>query len=264
MACLEPLRWVNPYPEVPAAPPDVEHLDAQDVVRWTLERWHPRAALCTAFQAEGMVILDMARRLRPDLRVITLDTGRLPAETYDFIDTVRDRYGIEVEVFYPDARRLEAMVRGGGPNLFRGSVEGRRRCCRVRKVEVLGRALSGLDAWMTGLRRDQTSSRADTRKVDVDPRHGGILKVCPLADWSHERVWSYIEEHDVPVHPLYEQGYTSIGCAPCTRATREGEDPRAGRWWWEDGAVKECGIHFAAGPNGPRLVRLGDRRGERA
>lgn len=240
-------------------PPELEHLEAEDVIRWTLEHWHPRAAVCTAFQAEGMVILDMARRIRPDVRVITLDTGRLPAETHEFIDTVRHRYGIDVEIFFPEARRVEAMVRRCGPNSFRNSVEERKRCCQVRKVEVLERALSGLDAWMTGLRRDQTRGRAATRKVEIDPRHGGILKVSPLADWSQERVWAYTEEHDVPVHPLYAEGYTSLGCAPCTRATVAGEDPRAGRWWWEDGAVKECGIHLAAGSGAPRLVRLGRR-----
>ena len=243
---------------VGAGPTDLEKAGAEDLIRWTLDRWHPRAAVVTAFQAEGMVILDMARRLRADLRVITLDTGRLPAESYELIEKVRQRYGIDVEIYSPDAHDVEEMVRRHGPNLFYGSPEGRQECCRVRKVEVLERALSGLDAWLTGLRRDQTPSRARTRKVDRDDAHGGIAKVSPLADWTHDRVWDYIRENDVPYHGLYDRGYTSIGCAPCTRAPRTGEDARAGRWWWESDEHKECGIHFAQGADGPRLVRIGE------
>lgn len=253
-------------PPVPASngwsrPRDLEHASAEEVIRWTLDRWHPRAAVVTAFQAEGMVILDMAWRLRSDLRVITLDTGRLPAESYELIEQVRERYGIAVEIYSPDAAQVEAMVRRAGPNLFYGSPEGRKECCRVRKVEVLDRALSGLDAWMTGLRRSQTPSRAGTRKVDRDDAHGGIVKVSPLADWTRDEVWEYIEENDVPYHPLYDSGYTSIGCAPCTRAPRAGESSRAGRWWWESDERKECGIHFVQSPDGPRLVQIGAGRG---
>lgn len=247
----------NGWLRVGTGPTDLEKASAEDLIRWTLDRWHPWAAVVTAFQAEGMVILDMAARLRADLRVITLDTGRLPAESYELIEKVRQRYGIAVEVFSPDARRVEEMVRRHGPNLFYGSFEGRKECCRVRKVEVLKRALSGLDAWLTGLRRDQTPSRAHTRKVDRDDTHGGIVKVSPLADWTHDQVWEYIRENDVPYHGLYDQGYTSIGCAPCTRVPRTGEDARAGRWWWEADEQKECGIHFARGSDGPHLVRIG-------
>jgi phosphoadenosine phosphosulfate reductase len=243
-----------------SGPTDLERASAEEVVRWTLERWHPRAAVVTAFQAEGMVILDLAWRIRADVRVFTLDTGRLPAESYELIEKVRERYGIEVEVFSPDARRLEEMVRRSGPNLFYRSLEARQECCRVRKVEVLDRALAGLDAWLTGLRRDQMPSRAGTRKVERDEAHGGIVKVSPLADWTHEKVWDYIRDHDVPYHALYDRGYTSIGCAPCTRAPRAEEDARAGRWWWESDEPKECGIHFTPGSNGSgsRLVRLGE------
>lgn len=252
-----PLTRRNGWSQESRRPEDLEQANAEEIIRWTLERWHPRAAVVTAFQAEGMVILDLAWRICPDVRVITLDTGRLPAESFELIEQVRERYGIEVEVFSPDARQIEEMVRRSGPNLFYRSTEGRKECCRVRKVEVLQRALSGLDAWMTGLRRDQTPSRAHTRKVARDETHGGIAKVCPLADWTEGQVWDYIREHEVPYHPLYDQGYTSIGCAPCTRVPRAGEDARAGRWWWESESEKECGIHFDQGPDGPRLVRLG-------
>ena len=218
---------------------------AEEILQWAIHRWRRQLALCTAFQAEGTVLLDMAYRLDPGLRVITLDTGRLPQETHDLIERVRWRYGIRVEVHTPDAGTVEAMVSASGPNLFRRSLEARRTCCRVRKAEPLERALSGLHAWVTGLRRDQAPSRAAIRRIEIDTVHGGITKLNPLADWTREQVWAYVEERDLPYHPLYDRGYTSIGCAPCTRAVAPGEDSRAGRWWWEAaGAAKECGLHF--------------------
>lgn len=223
---------------------DSENASAEELLRWALGCWSSRLALCTSFQAEGMVLLDMAWRIDPGVRVITLDTGRLPQETYDMIETVRRRYGIYVEVHLPDGREVEAMVRRGGPNLFYDSVERRLSCCHVRKVLPLARALRGFDAWVSGLRRDQTQNRSGVPKVAVDPEHGGILKLNPLADWSWEQVEAYVREHDVPQHPLYRRGYTSIGCAPCTRSVQIGEDRRAGRWWWEDGGQKECGLHL--------------------
>jgi phosphoadenosine phosphosulfate reductase len=157
---------------------------------------------------------------------------------------VRRRYGIYDEVHLPDAREVEAMVRRAGPNLFYDSVEKRLSCCHVRKVLPLARALGGFDAWVSGVRRDQTQNRAGVPKVAIDPEHGGILKLNPLADWSWEQVEAYVRFHDVPEHPLYRRGYTSIGCAPCTRPVQIGEDRRAGRWWWEDGGQKECGLHL--------------------
>lgn len=231
---------------IPAA--DEAEAPAEELVAWAVERFTPRIAVVTSFQAEGMVILDMARRARADVRVITLDTGRLPPETYEMIETVRARYGVDVEVFFPDARRVEAMVRRSGPNLFYDSAARRRECCHVRKVEPLERALSGLDAWFTGLRRDQAPDRADTAQLAPDLRFGGdrdttLWKLAPLADWSWDDVQSYVRAHDVPVHPLYAQGYTSIGCAPCTRPPRPGEGSRAGRWWWETDEARECGLH---------------------
>jgi phosphoadenylyl-sulfate reductase (thioredoxin) len=135
------------------------------------------------------------------------------------------------------------MVRRFGPNLFQKSVPARLACCNVRKVEPLRGVLEGLDAWITGLRRDQWASRANIRKIEIDHDHGGLAKISPLADWTLDEVKAYNEKYDVPVHPLYAKGFTSIGCAPCTRATKPGEDPRAGRWWWETNAPKECGIH---------------------
>lgn len=230
---------------------DFEGYGPRNLLRHALRKWRRRVAVVTSFQAEGMVLLDMAWRLDPDVRVLTLDTGRLPQETYNMMDQVRERYGIDVEVFFPDAAAVEALLHRGGPNLFYDSVDSRIACCNVRKVEPLRRALSGLDAWITGLRRDQSPSRAGVSKVEIDDAHGGIAKLSPLADWTWDQVEAYTREHNVPKHPLYARGYASIGCAPCTRPVKAGEDPRAGRWWWEANGSKECGLHpirVGAGP----------------
>jgi phosphoadenosine phosphosulfate reductase len=222
---------------------ELDDATPQEMIAWALERWGSQVAICTSFQAEGMAILDMAWRIDPTVRLFTVDTGRLPQETYDVMEAVRRRYAIEVEVYSPDARQVEGMVRRFGPNLFQKSVQARLVCCNVRKVEPIRGVLEGLDAWITGLRRDQWASRANIRKIEIDHDHGGLAKISPLADWTLDEVKAYNQEHDVPEHPLYAKGYTSIGCSPCTRATAAGEDPRAGRWWWEKNAPKECGIH---------------------
>ena len=189
-----------------------------------------------------MVVLDLATRVQNDVRVISLDTGRLPAETYDMVETVRARYGVHVELVSPDASEIEPMVARFGPNLFYESAPYRNLCCQIRKVRPLDRATAGLKSWAVGLRRGQSESRSSVLKV---AEVKGKLKLSPLADWSAEQVAEYIREHDVPEHPLYSKGYTSIGCGPCTRATVAGEDERAGRWWWETEGKKECGIHFS-------------------
>lgn len=254
----QPGRLHHPDPSAPRDQPDRDFLDEfeagqlaiefdgespEAVIEWALDRWGRRAGLCTSFQAEGMVLLDMAWQIDPDIHVFTVDTGRLHQETYDFIDQVRDHYDIDIQVYFPDLLQVENMVGAHGVNLFYKSVESRFRCCNVRKVEPIRRALEGLDGWFTGLRRDQWASRANIRKIEIDHDHGGLAKISPLADWTQEEVWDYIELYDVPKHPLYEQGYTSIGCMPCTRVTKPGEDSRAGRWWWEKNAPKECGMH---------------------
>ena len=218
---------------------------AQNLLAWALETLGERVAVCSSLQAESLVLLDMAWRIDPRVRVFTVDTGRLPQETYDLIDRVRERYGVEFEVLHPDAEQLARLTTRHGPNLFYKSVPQRLLCCEVRKVEPLRRKLVDLDGWITGLRREHWPTRSNIRKIDVDHDHDGILKLSPLADWIHEDVWEYIRNNDVPTHALYAEGYTSIGCACCTRPTRPGEDPRAGRWWWEQGAPKECGMHCA-------------------
>ncbi|MCD6029465.1 MAG: phosphoadenylyl-sulfate reductase [Thermomicrobiales bacterium] len=215
----------------------------QDLLRWAIDCFGSRLALATSFQADGMALLDMAYRIDPGMRVLTIDSGRLRQETYDFIDQVRERYAIPIEVYSPQAADLEAFVGEHGPNPFYRSLELRVRCCEIRKVSPLTRALSGLEAWISGQRRDHLATRRSIRIVERDPLHGGIVKLNPLANWSEEQVWDYLRTHDVPHNPLYDQGFTSIGCAPCTRPTAPGDDPRAGRWWWEQHTTKECGIH---------------------
>ena len=233
------------------APEEVRELNGrfadsppQDVLAWALERFHPRLALASSFGAEDVVLIDMLASLHPAAKVVSLDTLRLHTETYAVIDSLRARYGIDVDILFPDLPAVSAMVREQGYNCFYQSVDNRKLCCGIRKVEPLNRALAGLDAWITGLRRDQASTREATPKVELDDVHGGIVKLNPLADWSSEQVWAYIRANDVPYNALHDQGFPSIGCAPCTRAIAPGEDPRAGRWWWEqDPQAKECGIH---------------------
>ena len=215
----------------------------QETLAWAYGEYE-RVALVASFQAESVVLIDMACKLGLEPEVLTLDTGRLPEETHDLMAELRERYPIKLVVIQPDAAEVETMVNEHGTNLFRQSVELRLRCCEVRKSRPLERALEGYDAWITGVRRQQASTRANTKIVTADPLHGGIAKIAPLAAWTHDEVWDYIREHDVPRHALYERGFTSIGCEPCTRATKPGEDERAGRWWWEQNAVKECGLHW--------------------
>jgi phosphoadenosine phosphosulfate reductase len=223
---------------------ELDDQEPEDAIAWALDELGDRIAIVTALQVDGMVVLDMAARIRPDVRVVTVDTGRLPQETLHFIERVQAHYPhTRWEVLQPDATVVDAMVRERGEDLFRDSVQDRIRCCQVRKVRPLTDALRGLDGWFTGLRRDQWASRAAIKKVELDHDHAGIVKVNALADWESGEVWDYVREYDVPVHPLYDGGYTSFGCAPCTRPVEPGEDDRAGRWWWEKGAPKECGIH---------------------
>lgn len=236
-----------PAPEVAesiqARVEEFEAKTAQEILAWALAEFHPRIALAASFGAEDVVVIDMLMKLNGGARVFTLDTGRLPYETYALMEAIRERYGLAVEVYFPQADAVEVMVREHGVNLFYKSIENRKRCCGVRKVEPLGRALQGLEAWITGLRREQAVTRTEVRKVEVDPDHGGIVKVNPLADWTWAEVWEYIRAHNVPYNALHDRGYPSIGCAPCTRAVAPGEDPRAGRWWWENPETKECGLH---------------------
>jgi thioredoxin-dependent adenylylsulfate APS reductase len=218
---------------------------AEHILEATFDSYE-RVALVTSFQAESGVLIDMASRLGIEPDVLTIDTGRLPIETHAVMEEFRARYDIRLHVLTPEPGEVHDLISVHGPDLFRESVELRGSCCDVRKVRPLSRALRDYDAWVTGLRRDQSAARAATPTVAIDPAHGGIMKVAPLAGWTRPDVDDYLERHNVPRHPLYALGYTSIGCAPCTRATTAGEDERAGRWWWEQDSNKECGLHPAA------------------
>jgi phosphoadenosine phosphosulfate reductase len=222
----------------------LEARNADEILSWAIKNFHPRLALSASFGApEGMALLDMMHRIEPTSRVFVLDTGRLPQATYDLIDRVRDRYDKVIEVLFPVSADVEAMVREHGVNLFYESVEKRQLCCRLRKVEPMNRYFIDLDAWVSGLRREQGVTRTDTRKVEIDHTHGGIVKLNPLAEWTHDDVLKYVRTHDVPINRLHAQGYPSVGCEPCSRAIQPGDDIRAGRWWWESAETRECGIH---------------------
>ena len=227
---------------------EFERSSPGDILAWASQNLGSSVALATSFQVQGMVLVDMFAKTDPEARIFTLDTGRLHSHTYDAMEKTREKYGINIEVLFPDTDEVEEMVTSRGVNLFYKSVENRRLCCQVRKTNPLNGFLKTLDGWITSIRADQTEQRADSSKFEIDYLHGKMLKINPILDWTIERVWDYVRKNDVPYNKLHDMGYPSIGCAPCTRAVEEGEDPRAGRWWWEQDSDKECGIHFSHEP----------------
>ena len=213
------------------------------LLRSALEKHGDGLVYPSSFAAEASVLIDLIARNGLPIQILTLDTGRLPQATYDVIEAVEQKYGINVQVVFPDCREVEQMVREHGVNLFRHSVEERKLCCQVRKVNPLNRALKGKTAWITGRRRDQSEGRGDLQSVELDPVYG-LTKYNPLLEWSWDEIWEYIRANDVPYNRLHDHFYHSIGCECCTRAISVGEDPRAGRWWWEnEDALAECGLH---------------------
>jgi phosphoadenosine phosphosulfate reductase len=222
----------------------VDLTDPRAVLTRALERYHPRISLASSFGLEDVVLIDLLTSIRSDVRVFALDTGRLNPETYECADAVRRKYGLEIAWYFPKHEAVETLETEKGLFSFRESVENRKACCHIRKVEPLRRALTGLDAWVTGMRREQSVTRSGLDVVEADVAHGGIAKVNPLAAWTLEDVWTYVRKHSVPYNRLHDQAYPSVGCAPCTRAIRPGEDARAGRWWWEQPEHKECGLHL--------------------
>ena len=222
---------------------DFESGSPADVLRWVDQRFGERAAQMSSFGLEDVALYDMYWQINHSARVMTLETLRLPTETYTLFDQAQLRYGIEIETFYPDIDAVRAMIKERGFNLFYKGIENRKMCCGIRKVEPLNRALSSVGAWVTGLRRDQGMDRGSIDIVEWDAAHENY-KVNPLANWSFEQVREYVDANDVPYNELHDRGYPSLGCAPCTRAIEPGEDIRAGRWWWEsDPDAKECGLH---------------------
>lgn len=219
----------------------------EEVLRWAIDSFSPRLVFASSFGVEDVALIDMLSRLDPLTRIVTLDTGRLPDETYDVMERICKRYGVTIESYFPERDAVEQLERERGFYSFRRSIEERKFCCNVRKVVPLGRALAGSDAWITGLRRDQAATRTGVDVVEIDAAHGSMVKLNPLAYWTEQQVWAYVREHKVPYNALHDRGYPSIGCAPCTRAIQPGEDVRAGRWWWENPTTKECGLHVGPG-----------------
>jgi phosphoadenosine phosphosulfate reductase len=209
------------------------------------------AVLASSLAAEDMVITDLILQHQLPIAIFSLETGRLPPETLAVVDKVRQRYGYEIELYYPNPDSVADYIHSHGLNGFYDSVDLRKQCCQIRKVEPLGRALAGKQAWITGQRRSQSNTRSNLDLQEFDAAHG-LAKFNPLADWSEQDVWHYLHRHEVPYNALHDAGYPSIGCAPCTRAIQPGEDVRAGRWWWETPDSKECGLHVVDG----KLVRI--------
>ncbi len=222
---------------------DLETRTAQEILAIAGEEFGPQLGLASSFGLEDMVLIDMASRIDAPITVFTLDTGRLHEETYETMEKVRTRYGMEIKTFFPERGAVEKLVRDKGFYSFRESVENRKECCRIRKVEPLERALKEFKAWVTGMRREQNVTRTEIKKAHQDESHPGLIKLNPIADWTEAQVLQYIEEHKVPTNPLHKRDFPSIGCSPCTRPVLSGEDIRAGRWWWENPEHKECGLH---------------------
>ncbi len=215
---------------------------AEEILSFFLHRYKKKVVQATSMGAEDQVLTRMIRSIDKDIRIITLDTGRLFQDTYDLIAKTNAHFNINIEIYFPDYKRVEEMVKEKGINLFYDSVENRKLCCGIRKNEPLKRALQGMDAWICGLRKDQTVTRFYNKTVEWDAQHG-LLKVNPLINWTEKQVWNYIRENNIPYNVLHDRGFPSIGCQPCTRAIKPGEDSRAGRWWWEQSENKECGLH---------------------
>lgn len=216
----------------------------QDILTYFLEQHAGRIALASSLGAEDQVLTDMVMKIRPQTSVFTLDTGRLFSETYELIAQTNARYSMRMKVYFPDYKKVEPMVAEHGINLFYDSIDKRKQCCYIRKIEPLKRAFEGLEVWICGLRRDQSVTRFYTDTIEWD-KGNGLVKINPLNYWTEQDVWDYIRKHDVPYNVLHNKGFPSIGCQPCTRAIGPDDDVRAGRWWWEQPEQKECGLHKA-------------------
>lgn len=216
---------------------------ASEILSYFLDEFRGTITFASSLGLEDQVLTHMITQVDPKVRIFTLDTGRLFPETYDLIERTNSRFGIRMEVFFPAAKKVEKMVKEKGINLFFESVENRKLCCHIRKIEPLHRALEGYDVWITGLRREQSVTRNNMALIEKDDNNHGRVKINPLINWTEKDIWAYINEYNIPYNKLHNQGFPSIGCQPCTRAIEPGEDLRAGRWWWEMPEHKECGLH---------------------
>ena len=217
-------------------------LKSEDILEKAHALFGDKITFASSLGAEDQMITHMLSKIDKSANIITLDTGRVFPETYDLLHRTVNRYGISIKSYYPDTTQVEEMVNTKGINLFYESIENRKLCCHVRKIVPLRRALQGMDAWITGLRREQSVTRTDLQIVEWDAANG-LIKINPLLEWSEEQVWEFIHSNNIPYNKLHDQGFPSIGCQPCTRAIEKGEDLRAGRWWWEMPDSKECGLH---------------------
>ena len=237
---------------------EFESLSADKIIDWVAsEIGFENFILASSMSVEGQVLADMLFKKSKNARIVMIDTGRLNQETYDTADWTRKYYGVNIEVIFPDSIEVEEMVTKFGVNLFYDSVDKRKFCCEIRKINPLKKKLLGLKAWMTGLKRIDNENRTTIRKLEWDEKFN-LLKLNPIADWTDVEIWNYLEKNKIKINQLYKSGYKSIGCACCTRPVREGEDARAGRWWWEDRAHSECGLHIVNG----KLVRKNIKKKE--
>lgn len=220
----------------------LENKAPEEVIRFFISHYREKVAFSSSLGLEDQVITNMIAAIDKNTRIFTLDTGRVFPETYSLIYRTNDRYDINIQVYFPDYKEVEEMVNKKGINLFYESIENRKECCRIRKIEPLKRAFKGLDAWICGLRREQSVTRNDMQVVEWDANNN-LVKINPLINWTEQQVWDYIKTNNVPYNVLHDKGFPSIGCQPCTRAIKPGEDIRAGRWWWENPEQKECGLH---------------------
>ncbi|MHA1267468.1 MAG: phosphoadenylyl-sulfate reductase [Candidatus Helarchaeota archaeon] len=220
----------------------LEEKSPQEILIWAISIFKEKIVLATSLGAEDQVLADMVTKINPQIPIFFLDTGRIHQETYNVLEETRLKYKIKIKTLFPQTSSIEKFEYEEGPNPFYKSIELRRKCCQIRKVEPLKRALHGFNAWITGLRRSQSITRVNTKKIEWDSENK-IYKINPLADWTEKQVWDYIQQNDIPYNKLHDQGYPSIGCIPCTRSIKPGEDIRAGRWWWETPEKRECGLH---------------------
>ena len=248
---------MSTYSETTKLRQQLKDNSAEEILTAAAAKFPGNIIFASSLGAEDQVITDIISRLELDIPIFTLDTGRLYNESYDLITETEKKYRLKIAIQFPDRKAVEEMVNESGVNLFLKSVEQRKRCCNVRKLEPLQRALAEHEAWICGLRREQSVTREDISEVDWDGTHR-MPKFNPLVNWTEEDVWNYIKEHNVPYNKLHDQGFPSIGCACCTRAIKPGEDVRAGRWWWETPEQKECGLHVVDG----KLVRTKDLNNE--
>ncbi|MHA1438257.1 MAG: phosphoadenylyl-sulfate reductase [Promethearchaeota archaeon] len=220
-----------------------ENENVINLLNWAIHTFKNEIILASSLGIEDQMLTDILSKLNPKIAVFFLDTGRIHQETYNLLEESMERYNINFKIFFPNTKKIQDFEQDFGPNPFYKSIKLRKKCCWIRKIEPLKRALKGYKAWITGLRREQSITRKHIKKIEWD-ENNNIFKINPLADWTIDQVWEYIKNNNVPYNRLYDQGFTSIGCLPCTRPIKFGEDIRAGRWWWEDPEKRECGLHI--------------------